>query len=219
MTYDPSTPPPGANPPGYATQPPPGGTPPAGFPPPGGPNPGGSGGGGGAKGLIIAIIVVASLLVVGIATAAVLILTGGDDDDTDTQETSQPTDDPSDDPTDEPTDDEEEVDLDDGPWVDTVEDFTVAYYDADCAQLMELAPSTWPDEASCLAEVKPGQFTLEDYDIETTELDDEQDPAEAIVEIDYTIIQVSTDQAQTYVTTFTVIDEGGDWVVSAYTTG
>jgi len=61
-------------------------------------------------------------------------------------------------------------------------------------------------------------FELDDYDIETTELDDEQDPAEATVDIDYTVVQIATDQAQTYLTTFTVEDVDGDWVVTNFQT-
>lgn len=211
-----STPPPGPPlpPPGQATPPPPGGHPPAGFPPPGGPTP--PGGGGGKKtGLIIGAVVLA-LLLIGGAVTTVLLLTGGDDDPEPTATPTSSTD-PDDEPTDDP--DDEEVDLDDGPWVDTVEDFTVAYYDGDCTTLMELAPGNWADEETCLSEIMPGQFVLDDYDIETIELDDEQDPTEATVEIDYTIIQVSTDQAQTFVTTFTVEDDGRDWLVSNFQTG
>lgn len=228
MSYDPSIPPPpgGTPPPGQplpgqplppsgpATPPPPGGYPPAGFPPQGNATP--PGGGGGKKtGLIIGAVVLA-LLLIGGAVAAVLLLTGGDDDDPKPKPTNTATEDPDDEPTDDP--DDEEVDLDDGPWVDTVEDFTTAYYDGDCLELLELAPGNWSDEASCLAEIMPGEFELDDYDIETTDLDDEQDPAEATVEIDYTIIQVGTDQAQTYVTTFTVEDVDGDWVVTDFQT-
>ncbi|GAA1726004.1 hypothetical protein [Aeromicrobium alkaliterrae] len=220
MSYDPSTPPPPGStpPPGQPTPPPGGGFPPpgGGFPPPGGPTPP-NGGGGKKVGLIIGIVVLALVLLAGGATAAVLLLTGGDDDtDADTNKTSEPTDDPSDDPT-EDTDDDE-VDLDDGPWVDTVEDFTVAYYDGDCAALLELAPGNWPDEASCLAEIGPGQYSLDDYDIETTELDDEQDPTEATVEIDYTITELASDRTSTFITTFTITDDGGDWLVSDFRT-
>lgn len=229
MSYDPSippppggTPPPGqplpgqpTPPPGQATPPPPGGYPPAGFPPQGNATP--PGGGGGKKtGLIIGAVVLA-LLLIGGAVTAVLLLTGGDDDDDPKPKpTNTATEDPDDEPTDDP--DDEEVDLDDGPWVDTVEDFTTAYYDGDCLALLELAPGNWSDEASCLAEIAPGEFELQDYDIETTDLDDEQDPAEATVDIDYTVVQIATDQAQTYVTTFTVEDVDGDWVVTDFQT-
>ena len=223
MSYDPSippppggTPPPGqpTPPPGQATPPPPGGYPPAGFPPQGNATP--PGGGGKKTGLIIGGIVLALLLIGGAITTVLLIAGGDDDDDPDPKPTNTASEDPDDEPTDDP--DDEEVDLDDGPWVDTVEDFTVAYYDGDCAALLELAPGNWPDEATCLAEVMPGTFELDDYDIETTALDDEQDPAEATVDIDYTIIQIATDQAQTFVTTFTVEDVDGDWVVTNFQT-
>lgn len=228
MSYDPSIPPPpGGNPPagqppvgqptpppGQATPPPPGGYPPGGFPPQGHGTP--PGGGGKKKtGLIIGAVVLA-LLLIGGAVTAVLLLTGGDDDDPDPKPTNTASEDPDEEPTDDT--DDEDVDLDDGPWVDTVEDFTTSYYDGDCAALLELAPDNWPDEASCLAEIAPGEFELQDYDIETTDLDDEQDPAEATVEIDYTIIQIATDQAQTYLTTFTVEDVDGDWVVTNFQT-
>ncbi|MEG9226482.1 hypothetical protein [Aeromicrobium sp. Sec7.5] len=228
MSNDPSIPPPpGANtppgqplpgqptpPPGQATPPPPGGYPPAGFPPQGNATP--PGGGGGKKtGLIIGAIVLA-LLLIGGAITTVLLLTGGDDDDPDPKPTNTTSEDPDDEPTDDPDDDE--VDLDDGPWVDTVEDFTTSYYDGDCATLLELAPDNWPDEAACLAEIMPGTFELLDYDIETTDLDDEQDPTEATVDIDYTIEQISTGQTQSYVTTFTIEDVDGDWVVTNFQT-
>ena len=222
MSYDPSippppggTPPPGQPLPGQPTPPPPGGHPPAGFPPQGHGTP--PGGGGGKKtGLIIGAVVLA-LLLIGGAVTAVLLLTGGDDDDPDPKPTNTASEDPDDEPTDDS--DDEEVDLDDGPWVDTVEDFTTSYYDGDCAALLELAPDNWDDEAACLAEILPGQVELLDYDIETTDLDDEQDPAEATVDIDYTIVEIATDQAQTYLTTFTVEDVDGDWVVTDFQTG
>jgi hypothetical protein len=194
--------------------PPPGGYPPPGFPPPGGPTP--PNGGGSKTGLIIGIVVLVVVLIAGAATAAILLLTGDDDSDSDsdTRSTSEPTDEPTDDP-----DEDEDVDLDDGPWYDVVEDFTTSYYDGDCVTLMELTPGNWQDEASCLAAVMPGAYTLDDYEVTTLELDDEQDPTEATVEVDYMITSTSTGQVQTYLTTFTVSEDGGDWIVTDFRTG
>ncbi|WP_229051501.1 hypothetical protein [Aeromicrobium sp. Leaf350] len=228
MSYDPNTPPPSGNyPPGQASPPPGGGFPPpgggfpppggGGFPPPGGPTPPNGGGGGSKTGLIIGIVVLAVLLLGGGATAAVLLLSGGDDDkDTDTRSSTEPTDDPTDEPTDD--DEDEEVDLDDGPWVDTVEDFTVAYYDGDCAALLEIAPGNWPDEATCLGDLNSENFSLDDYDITTTSLDDEQDPTEATVEIEYSISDDTSGAEENYVTTFTITDDGSNWVVTDFRT-
>lgn len=172
---------------------------PGGFPQP---TPPSGGGGRGKTGLIIAIVAAVVLLIAGAATALIIVLSGGDDSDKDTD-----------------SDKDDETTQSDEGYETAVEDYFAAYDDGDCDTILDLYPDQFPDVEACEDDypyTDPDDVEIEISSLETTNVDEDADPAEATVEVSFTESDLTDDTDEDYTVEFTLEQDGDAWIITAY---
>ncbi|MFT4300071.1 MAG: hypothetical protein QM597_10600 [Aeromicrobium sp.] len=162
------------------------------------------GGGGKKTGLIIGIVVAILLLVAGLVTAVILIATGGDN---------------SEDRSDDDTHDDTKTEQTGEEYLAVVEDYLAAYDDGDCEALVDLYPDQFDDADACEDEYPysdPDDVEIDIQNIEATDFDDEDDPSEVTVSVEFTENDLDADDEEDHTVDFTVEKDNGDWIITDY---